>query len=196
MIRKAIIILTVLLGTIPLTAQEADTPWQWHLSTGSSVASGFGRTQMLSWVAPSFEIAATSRLTVKGGLMAAGSLLPEGYKPQGYGARNLAPLRNGTSATMLWASAEYRVNERLLVWGSLAHIGGLYQPLWLDQSLPLQATAYSGGFSYALSHKSLLEVHFHIVHDSYGTSTLGLMGYPYHDPLCPSSEPFHGPWPF
>lgn len=165
--RKSCIVLALLLAVSPLAAQEADGgPWQWHVSTGSSVASGFGRTQSLTWVAPSFEYHATPRLTLSGGFAAAGSLLPDGFKLQGRSPVSLAPLRQGTRMNAMWAAARYQVNDRLLVWGSVAHLGGQMQPLWLDHSMPLQTTAYSGGFAYSLSHKSLLEVHFHIIKDN------------------------------
>ena len=54
-----------------------------HLSTGATVASGFGRTQALSWVAPSVELKMSDRLTVSGGFAAAGTLLG-GYEVHRY----------------------------------------------------------------------------------------------------------------
>ncbi len=197
MIRKACIALILLIGTSSLTAQVADSSqWQWHVSTGSSVSSGFGRIQSLSWVAPSFEYHATPRLSLTGGFAAAGSLLPDGFKLQGLSPASLAPLRQGTHMNAMWAAAKYRVNDRLLVWGAVAHLNGQLQPLWLDHSLPLQTTTYSGGFEYAISHNSLLEFHFHIVHDNYGNSALGLHSHPYYGPFTPSFELYGGPWPF
>ena len=178
--RKAPILLVLLLATCPLWAQVADTSrWQMHLATGTSVASGYGRTQSLSWVAPSFELHPTSRLTVNTGFAAVGSLVPTDFKLQGYGVRSLAPLRTGTRATALWAEAEYKVSDRLWVWGAVAHIGGYMQPLWLNQSLPLQATAFSGGFGYRFNESNTLEMHINIVHDNYGT----LMPLLYDDPF-------------
>lgn len=165
--RKHCIILTLLLAASPLAAQEADTAgWHMRLSTGTSVSSGFGRTQSLSWVAPSFEFHPTSRLTVNGGFAWMGSLIPGDYKLQGLHAQSLAPLRSGTQATGLWAEAEYQVNDRLWLWGAVAHIGGMVQPLWLDHSLPLQTTAFSGGIGYRIGDRSLLEMHIHIIKDN------------------------------
>lgn len=179
--RHAPVLLLLLIACPTLWAQEVDTAaWHVRLSTGTSVTSGFGRTQSLSWVAPSFEFHPTSRLTVNTGFASIGSLMPTGYKLQGYSPRSLAPLRTGTSATALWAEAEYKVNERLWLWGAVAHIGGFAQPLWLDQSLPLQATAFSGGLGYHIGDNSTLELHLHIVRDNYGTLAPLLYDNPFH----------------
>lgn len=179
--RDTLLLLALLLMPVGLRAQVADTSrWDVHLSAGTSVTSGFGRTQSLSWVAPSFEFHPTSRLTVNAGFAWAGSLLPTDFKLQGHGARSLAPLRSGTHATALWAEAEYKVNERLWLWGAVAHIGGFAQPLWLDQSLPLQATAFSGGLGYHIGDNSTLELHLHIVRDNYGTLAPLLYDNPFH----------------
>lgn len=165
--RKHCIVLILLLAASPLAAQEVDTAdWHIHLSTGISVSRCFGQTQSLSWVAPSFEFHPNDRLTINTGFVAAGSLMPSGYKLQGIGQRSLAPLRQGTRAAVLWAEAEYKVNPRLLVWGAVAHASGFAQPLWLDHSLPLQATAFSGGMDYRIGENSILEMHIHIIKDN------------------------------
>ena len=168
--RRHLAILLLLLACPTLWAQEADsTGWHVRLSTGTSVTSGFGQTQSLSWVAPSFEFHPTTRLTVNTGFATVGNLIPLDYKLQGYGTRSLAPLRTGTHATALWAEAEYRVNSRLWFWGAVAHVNGIAQPLWLDHSLPIQATAFSGGVGYHFGESSTLELHIHVVRDHYGT---------------------------
>ncbi|MBQ8703264.1 MAG: hypothetical protein IJ524_02685 [Bacteroidales bacterium] len=180
--KHSLLTLTLLLIACPvLRAQVGDTTgWHMRLSTGASVSSGFGQTQSLSWVAPSFEFHPTSRLTVNTGFAAVGSLMPSDYKLQGNNARSLAPLRAGTQATALWAEASYRINQRLWVWGAVAHVGGFAQPLWLDRSLPLQATAFSGGFGYRFGENSILEMHIHIVRDKYGTLAPMLYDDPFH----------------
>lgn len=177
-----LLLLTLLLIACPvLRAQVSDTSgWHMRLSTGASVSSGFGQTQSLNWVAPSFEFHPTSRLTVNTGFAAVGSLMPGDYKLQGNGVRSLAPLRAGTQATALWAEASYRINQRLWVWGAVAHVGGFAQPLWLDHSLPLQATAFSGGFGYRIGESSLFEMHINIVRDKYGTLAPMLFDNPFH----------------
>ena len=165
--RTLALTITLFLACPMLWAQGADTSkWDFHLSTGSSVAAGFGRTQALGWVAPSFEVKPTSRLTVSSGLMAAADLLPADFSLKGYGDRSLAPRRQGTRLHAFWAKAEYQVNDRLWLWGAVAHVGGIAQPLWHDRSLPLQATAVSGGFSYAVTDRSLFEMHFHFIKDN------------------------------
>ena len=156
------------------------------VSTGVGAATGFGAAQAVSWVAPSFEIYPTDRLTVRAGFANMGSLLPS-YSLKGYGPRDLAPRRTGTQATAVWASAEYQVSERLWVWGAVAHLGGFAQPLWLDHSMPLHATAVSGGFEWKMTDRSLLEMHFTYVRDTYGTA-FGPMYSPYWDPMVPSFE--------
>ena len=168
--KHTLLLLALLLMPVALRAQVTDSAnWHVRLSTGASVTSGMGQTQSLSWVAPSFEFHPTSRLTVNTGFASVGSLLPADYKLHGYGSRSLAPLRTGTRATALWVSAEYQVNSRLWLWGSVAHIGGFAQPLWLDRSLPLQATAFSGGLGYRFGESSILELHIHVVRDRFGT---------------------------
>ena len=170
--RHTLLLLALLLTPVALWAQAVDTSrCDVHLSVGSSVAAGFGRVQSLSWVAPSFEFHPTHRLTVNTGFVAAGSLMPTDYKLQGLHSRSLAPLRTGTRATALWAEAEYQVNSRLWLWGSVAHINGFAQPLWLDSSLPLQATIFRGGAGYRFGESSTLELQINVVHDPYGTLT-------------------------
>ena len=175
--RTLALTITLFLACPMLWAQGADTSkWDFHLSTGSSVAAGFGRTQALGWVAPSFEVKPTSRLTVSSGLMAAADLLPADFSLKGYGDRSLAPRRQGTRLHAFWAKAEYQVNDRLWLWGAVAHVSGIAQPLWLDHSVPLQATAFSGGFRYAVADRSLFEMHFHIVKDNGQLGPMGLVG--------------------
>ena len=165
------ITLFLLLGVLTTWAQEAaDTSrWQMHVSTGATVAAGFGQTQSLGWVAPSFSYQVNDRLKLKAGFAYKGTLLPTSYRLRAYGPQDLAPRREGTQAGALWASAEYQANERLWLWASVAHLSGFAQPLWLDQSLPLQASAFSGGFAYKFNSGSVLEMHLHIIQDNYGT---------------------------
>ena len=67
-----------------------------------TVAAGYGHTQSLVWTAPSVTYRASERLTVSGGLAAAGSLMPAGgYALHGRGERSLAPRREGTKAGAL-----------------------------------------------------------------------------------------------
>lgn len=195
--RTKTILLLLLLGSLGLRGQEvADTSrWQMHLSTGTTVATGFGQTQSLGWVAPSFSYQATDRLKLKAGFAYKGTLLSTHYRLRAYGPEDLAPRREGTQAGALWASAEYQANERLWLWASVAHLSGFAQLLWLDQSLPLQASAFSGGFAYKFNSGSVLEMHLHIVRDTYG-SAFGLMYSPYYDPFVPSYTIYSAPWPF
>ena len=169
--RTKTILLLLLLGSLGLRGQEvADTSrWQMHLSTGTTVATGFGRTDALGWVAPSFSYQASPRLTLRAGFAYKGTFLPTGYRLQAYGPQDLAPRRQGTRAGAVWASAEYQANDHLRLWASVAHLNGFAQPLWLDQSLPLQASAFSGGFAYKFNSGSVLEMHLHIIRDNYGT---------------------------
>ena len=166
-----ITILCALSLTLLAKGQESDTSrWRFHLSTGVTAAAGYGHTQSLGWTAPSVTYHANDRLTVSGGFAAAGSLMPVGgYALHGRGERSLAPRREGTRAGALWASATYHPNDRLWVWGSVAHVTGYAQPLWLDGALPIEATAISGGVEYALGNGRLIGVPFHFVHDHYGT---------------------------
>lgn len=172
--------LLLMLASPLVHAQVTDTTsWHVHLSTGLSVSNGFGRTLGNSWLATDVELHPTQRLTVNTGFANIGSVLPQDYKLHGLGPRSLTPRREGTQATAVWAEAEYQVNDKLWLWAAVAHIGGFAQPLWLDHSLPLNATAFQGGFGYRFGENSVLEMHMHIVHDNYGTLAPLL----YHDPF-------------
>ncbi len=75
------ILLLLLLGSVISQGQEeSDTSrWQLHVSTGATVATGFGQTQSLGWVAPSFSYQATNRLKLKAGFAYKGTLLSTHY---------------------------------------------------------------------------------------------------------------------
>ena len=196
MVKKALTTVFVLLAAVLSVAAQDDTlRTRVHLSTGATVASGFGRTQSLTWVAPSVELQASDRLKVRGGFAAAGSLLPS-YEIHGYGPSSMVPRKSGTRLGALWAAADYCVGERLWLWASVAHVTGYAQPLWLDGAVPIGATAISGGMAYEFPGGSLLEMHFHFVHDHYGTSQLGLLAHPWYGGLAPELEIYGGLWPY
>ena len=183
---------------VPLAAQEeTDTSRvEFHMSVGSTAAVGFGRSEVLSWVAPRATWHATDRLDVRGGLMVAGSLMPNGYRLQGLYDRSLAPRRQGTQVGAVWAEADYAVSDRLRIWASVLHVSGYAQPLWLDGAVPIEATVLSGGFAYALSENSLLEMHFHVAHDHYGYMLHPPYGHGFYGAFVPSWELYSAPWPF
>ena len=184
--------------TLLASGQEGDTSRvRFHLSTGATVAAGYGHTQSLVWTAPSVTYRASERLTVSGGLAAAGSLMPAGgYALHGRGERSLAPRREGTKAGALWVNATYHPNDRLWLWGSVAHVTGYVQPLWLDGAVPIEATAISGGVEYALGNGSMIGMHFHFVHDHYGNLLYQPYGHGWYGPYTPSLEIYGGHWPY
>lgn len=200
MYKKVIFVIALLLLSLGLPAQrkevaERDTSrWDFHLSTGVTVGSGWGKTDALLWTAPRVEYRASERLTLRGGFALAGSLMP-GYVLQ-MPVTSYAPRRQGTRLMAGFASARYRVNDRFSVWASLQHVGGWHEPLWTPQgeAFNVGLTAFSGGFAYELSNHSLFEMHFHIVHDHYGNSALGLLGHPYYGMGVPSCELYSSPW--
>jgi hypothetical protein len=193
--KKAVILMLAVLAFGCAWSQDDTSRTQVHLSTGATVASGFGRTQSLMWVAPSVEHRVSDRLAVSAGFSAAGSLL-NGYEIHGYGPSSLAPRRSGTRMGSMWASAEYRVSDRLWLWAEVEHLTGYVQPLWLDGAVPIAATAISGGMAYEFPGGSLLEMHFHFVHDHYGTARMGLLAHPWYGGYAPDWELYGGPWPF
>jgi hypothetical protein len=207
MCKKVIVIAAVLafaLGTsaqrqepVVDTLQAKEPAYQLHLSTGTTFASGWGKSDAWMWVAPSLELRASDRLTLNVGFSATGSLLA-GYELQGRGPRSLAPRRRGTRMLSVGVEAEYRASDRLTLWGSVWHTGGFYEPLWSrdSEALRIGTTAFSGGFAYELSDESFLEMHFHIVHDQYGNAALGPYGHPWYGPATPDFELYGGPWPF
>ena len=170
--------------------------WTPHLSAGTSVVSCMGKGNAYVWAAPSVDYRANDRLTLHGGFAAVGSLLG-GYELQGNN-RSLAPIRRGTQLMGATVGAEYQVNDRLNIWATLTHVGGWHEPMWspFNESWPVGVTTLSGGFSYALSNESLLEMHFHIVHDHYGNDALGILGHPWYGYGVPTYDLYSGPWPF
>ena len=208
MIKRTIITLALIGAALTASAQ-----WCWpacrlladtcdtsrtavHLSVGSMVGAGFGRTEAVSWAAPSFRWRANERLTLRGGFAVAGPLLPGGYALHGRGPQQMLPYREGTELGGVWAQAEWRAGERLLLWGSVARLTGFAQPLWASHSLPVDATEVSGGFAYRFSQGSVLAMHFRFVHDEYGYLLHSPYGHSYCGPLAPGWEMYGGPWTF
>lgn len=200
MLKKTFIISVLLMFGLTLSAQWCgeegrDTSrWEFHMSTGSTVATGYGKTEAWMWAAPRVTFRASDRLTLHGGFATVGSLL-DSYELQGY-TPSYAPRRQGTRMLAGFASAAYRVNDRFCLWASVQHIGGWFEPLWTakGQAIDIDITAFSGGFAYEFSDESLFEMHFHFVHDFYGNDALGLLGHPWYGAGVPSFELFSGHW--
>lgn len=200
--KKALVVIALLSLCLSLPAQrkevaEVDSSrWDFHLSTGVSVASGWGKSDALLWTAPRVEYRASDRLTLFGGFGVVTSLLP-GYELR-MPVTSYAPRRQGTRLLGGFASARYRVSDRLDIWASVQRVTGWHEPLWTPQgkAFNVDITSVSGGFAYALSDHSLLEMHFHFVHDHYGNSALGLFGHPYYGLGSPSWECYSSPWMF
>ena len=192
MCKNVTIFLLALLATaLTCGAQVPDkgdsTRWDFHASIGGAAMSGFGHTQALTWAAPWASYKANDRLTLHGGLVAAGTLLPNNFELQGRGDRSLAPRREGTRAGALWAAADYKANDNLRLWAAVAVARGWMQPLWAGESMPLAATAVDGGFAYRFDGGSVLAMHFSFVHDRYGTLAYPpYMGYPHYYGLMDS----------
>ena len=211
MIKKALILTAAFLLALTASAQcfgrfypaclfdrlDNDTArTAFHMSVGTEVGAGFGRTQSVTWAAPSVKWRVNDRLTVRGGFGVAGSLMPQGYELHGREPRSMAPVRQGTTLGGVWAQAEYRVGERMLVWGNVMRMTGFVQPLWLDRSEPVDMTSVSGGFAYRFSQGSVLAMHFSFVHDHYANLLYPPYGHSYYGPLTPEYELYSGPWPF
>lgn len=198
MYKKTLAIIALLVFTGGVSAQdrtEADTArWDYHLSVGSSVMTSNGKGNAYLWVTPKVAYRANDRLTLRGGFVAVGSLLG-GYELQG-NTRSLAPRRRGTQLMGASVGANYQVNDRLTLWATVMHIGGWHEPVWspFNESFNIGVTALSGGFSYALSDDSMLEMHFHFIHDHYGNDALGILGYPYYGYGIPCHDFYGGPW--
>lgn len=197
MYKKVAVILVMVLGVAGYAAAQAgdSSRVDVHASVGTTVLSGFGRTQAALWVAPHIDYRATERLTVSAGFGCAESLLPQGYELRAY-TPSYAPRRQGSRVAAVWAAVEYRISDRLTVWGMVEHLGGFMQPLWMDHSVPLRATAFSGGFAYKAGDAGLLEMEFRIVRDHYGTAPLGFYGHLCSDPFAPEWGYYGSPWLF
>lgn len=198
MYKKIFFIIAFLSLVFGVSAQYktvADTSrWDYHLSVGSSLMTSKGKGNAYMWVAPSVNYQANDRLTLRGGFLAVGSLLG-GYELQG-NSRSLAPCRRGTQLMGAAIGADYTVSDRLTLWATVMHIGGWHEPVWspFNEAFNIGVIALSGGFSYALSDESMLEMHFHFVHDHYGNDALGILGHPYYGYGVPCYEIFSGPW--
>lgn len=192
--KKALLTLTMMLLTLWAVAQrnpwrgvKPDTSrWEYHLSMGTSVVSGWGKGDAYLWAAPSVSYHANEKLTLSGGFAVVGSLLA-GYDFQQVGSRSFVPRKHGTQMVSFSAAAEYRASDRLNLWASVSHAMGWYEPLWTPkgEALDLGVTTLSGGFSYAFSDETLLEMHFHFVHDHAGTAIPGIPGHPFSHPFSP-----------
>ncbi|MBR1766094.1 MAG: hypothetical protein IJ745_03510 [Bacteroidales bacterium] len=183
-------------GTWSVGADSGASAWDFHFSAGTTVATVGGHGDAYLWAMPRVAFRASDRLTLRGGFAAVGSLL-DSYELQG-GSRSLMPVRRGTQMVSLAVAAEYRVNDRLTLWASLSHTDGWHEPLWSPwrASLPVGVTTFSGGCAYELSETSMLEMHFHIVHDHYGNDALGILGHPYYGWRYPAMELYREPWRF
>ena len=162
MSKKASLLTLVVLGALGLAqAQEVDTS-RWHFAVQTGVEAAWG------------------------------GLLPRDYRLQGRPVADRSPRRHPLAAatTSLTVGASYRASERLWLWGSLSHMGGMA----LDY--PVDATALSGGFAYALGDRSMVAFHFRFVNDRYGTLPWWHYGPSHYGTLAPSFDLYHGPWPF
>ena len=69
--KKVIFVIALLMLSLSLPAQRkevSDTSrWDFHLSTGVTVGTGWGKTDALMWTAPRVEYRANDRLTLRGG---------------------------------------------------------------------------------------------------------------------------------
>lgn len=198
--KKALVVMALLSLCLSLSAQRnerlvADSSrWDFHLSTGVSVASGWGKSDALLWTAPRVEYRASDRLTLSGGFGVVASLMP-GYELR-MPVTSCAPRRHGTRLLGGFVSARYQASDRLNLWASVQRVTGWREPLWTPQgeALDISLTSVSGGFVYALGDYSFLEMHFNFVHDHYGNSALGLFGHPYYGLGTHPWDPYGSPW--
>lgn len=174
MYKKAVILLFVAMLGLTASAQWRDVNEEdtarigYHLSTGTSVMSGYGRTAGLSWVAPRVVFRPTDRLTLRGGFAVAGSLTG-GYAIQGRGPQTISLRRTPTQLRAFHAGAEYRIDDRLKVWAAVAHVDGWATPLWTDMAMPVDATAFTGGFKYRFDSGTAFEMHVTVIRDQAGS---------------------------
>lgn len=174
MYKKSVILLFAMMLGLTASAQWRDfggedtARFSYRLSMGTMVTSGYGRTAGLSWVAPRVAFRPTDRLTLRGGFAVAGSLTG-GYAIQGRGPQTISLRRTPTQLTAFHAGAEYRIDDRLKVWASVAHVDGWVTPLWTDLAMPVDATAFSGGFQYRFDSGSAFEMHVTVIRDHAGS---------------------------
>lgn len=165
--------------------------WDFHVSLGSGVTVGNRGTVSAFGVTPSVVWRPSERLkvTASGTLMDSYALMPRGFHLRGQEPRNVAPLRHpqgGSVAGALRVEAEYQVNERLWVAGSLTRLtgrlasGALVSP-WLYGRGPvdLDATALSADLRYRFKNNTFLDVHMTVIDDRTGAMGPLIMGGPY-----------------
>ena len=175
-------------------AAEDTSRVEFHMSAGTGLAIARGTAQPYLWAAPRLEWHATDRLTLQGGFVAVGSMLAD-YRLHGLGPRSLAPRRHETQLAGGHLAASWRASDRLTMWAALYRLAGWGQP-WYDPTgtaLPVDITAFSGGFRYRIGTESLLEMSVTVVNDRHN-SLWHLTGYdPWllHSPLRPCEA---APW--
>ena len=145
---------------------------------GTSMVSAYGQAEGYVWMAPRVDVRLSKRVTLKGGFLAAGSLLGD-YNVYNSTIKSYAPRQAGTRVMAVQGGVVYDVNSHLQVWASVAHVEGFVHPLWMSPSeiVPIDATAVSGGFDYHFDNGAALGMSFSIVRDRAGSMWPLMYGY-------------------
>lgn len=163
------------------SVDETKNPGQWNFSVGTSYSymKGYG-SGMMFYTAPSYTLSLNDRWSVHGGLIASRY---QGLSPSMPG-ENLLP--NSFSSLALFASATYRMNDRLVLHGT-----GIKQlmsaPVTPFTPYPLDDLSF--GATYKLGNNLTIGASVHM-NNWNGYSS------PYHaSPFAtPFSSPYHSPF--
>lgn len=153
--------------------------WDYHINLGMGVTSGFGATNSYMLVAPTVEYKANEKWAFKAGFAALNGTDMAYFMNQTQPVRDLAPRRHTNSSLALGAmvSAQYQVNDRLWVAGTLWRVAGqtITPGGWgwwgvVPAGIPidLNATGVTGELHYDLGKGNSLGVYISYVNDRTG----------------------------
>lgn len=167
----------LLMGTcLAQSAPVADTlqrdtlnRFDYHLSFGTGVYSGWGETHSYTYVAPTFEYRFSPKFTAFAGFAVSNDVNASLYQ---WPSRTVsyAPLKNSTRAGAAYAGGIYRPNDKLTIAASAFYIGGQFDPLWhRGSALDIDAYGVSAAVRYRFNKRSSLSIYFDYVRDKAGT---------------------------
>lgn len=152
------------------TASDSLSRWDFHVKLGTGVYSGFDQVHGYTSVAPRVTYKPNDKLKLHGGFVAFNEMEAATLQVRGHAPRNMAPRKNSSMAIAAYIAGTYRVNDRLLLAGSLFHLGGQIDPLWTPSQYPvdLSVTGFNAAMSYRLGKSSYLDVSLTVLRDRTG----------------------------
>lgn len=154
---------------------QAELPkFEPHLSVGTGFfGTSFGDNRLYTSVAPSLVYRPSKKWTLMGGFRITTDMgLNPNYTLQPE-KQSLAPYRRngGTGLASVSVAAEYQVNDRLWLSGSVYHVGGSYAPLYFGNgnTFDVSCTAITASAAFRFANDNFLRVTFAYINDQNGT---------------------------